>query len=91
MEDDVAVGRGLATRAQCVNGLAGRFAGLCSAIEYPHHLAVPATGNQSFRGRCEARRHHDEDFVDVGMRLEGVECVFEYGLPGNFDELLWDI
>ena len=54
-----------------------------ATLEDARHLAVPAALDEAFRCRQMARRHHDDDLVNVGMKFEGVKRVFYDRLSGD--------
>ena len=77
--------------AQHVDGCAGRVAALGPALEHPPDLAVPALADQPLGLLGMAGGHHDEDLVNVPVRLEGVQGVFEDRLAGDLEQLLRDV
>jgi hypothetical protein len=77
--------------AQHVDRRAGRVAALGPACEYPPDLAVPALADQPLGLPGVAGGHHDEDLVNVRVRLEGVQGVFEDRLAGDLEQLLRDV
>jgi hypothetical protein len=78
-------------RAQHVDGGTGRVAALGAACQYPPDLAVPALADQPLGLVGVAGGHHDEDLVNVRVRLEGVQGVFEDRLAGDLEQLLRDV
>src|SRR5262249_37322546 len=54
-------------------------------------LAVPALADQPLGLPGVAGGHHDEDLVNVRVRLEGVQGVFEDRLTGDLEQLLRDV
>ena len=90
MEQHVAV-RPRPAGAQHVDGQAGRLGALGAAFEHPPDLAVPALADQPLGLLGMAGGHHDEDLVNVRVRLEGVQGVFEDGLAGDLEQLLRDV
>ena len=90
VEQHVAVRPRLAG-AQHVDGDAGRLAALGTPREHPPDLAVPALADQPLGLPGVAGRHHDDDLVDVRVRLEGVQGVLEDRLAGDLEQLLRDV
>jgi hypothetical protein len=77
--------------AQHVDGRAGRVAALGAACQHPPDLVVPALADQPLGLLGVARGHHHEDLVNIRVRLEGVQGVFEDRLAGDLEQLLRDI
>jgi hypothetical protein len=77
--------------AEHVDGRAGGVGALGAALEHPPDLAVPALADQPLGLAGVADGHHDEDLVNVRVRLEGVQGVFEDRLAGDLEQLLRDV
>jgi hypothetical protein len=77
--------------AEHVDGRAGRVGALGAALKHPPDLAVPALADQPLGLPGVAGGHHDEDLVNVRVRLEGVQGVFEDRLSGDLEQLLRDV